>query len=168
MKRQNRLKIITLYYTHNGITGLLAEAIREEVGGDLLKIELSEVGNAESSMIYAWQNEMIFVTENSLIRQDKIQLDDYDLIFIGTPVWAAQISPQIEALINSVDFTNKKIAVFITHEGLKGSIEDKFREKLVNSKIVGIKDFLISSNVDRKLIAFRLKEWSREIIEKMY
>ena len=44
-------------------------------------------------------------------------MDDFDFIIIGSPVWANGITPAIRTFIQSNDFSNKKIACFVTLKG---------------------------------------------------
>lgn len=168
MEGHNRLNIIILYYSRNGITGLLANSIMEEVGGDLFNVKLVDKMKEDSAKIYAWQDELIMVTTTEVKDEEKIELDDYDLVFIGSPIWAADITPQIDALINNVDFSGKKIAFFYVHEGLKGSVENKIKEKLATSEVLDMKEFIFSDSLDKKLLALKAREWSRKIVEQLY
>ncbi|MFH1472213.1 MAG: hypothetical protein ABIF85_04880 [Nanoarchaeota archaeon] len=44
---------------------------------------------------------------------------DYDMIFIGTPVWAFSYSAPFNTFFHETELKNKKIALFICHGGGK-------------------------------------------------
>lgn len=44
-------------------------------------------------------------------------IDNYDLLIIGSPVWANGITPAIRTFIHQNNLSNKKIACFVTLKG---------------------------------------------------
>lgn len=53
-------------------------------------------------------------------------LDDYDTVYIETPIWNYQMPMAMYSLFDEYDFSGKTIAVFTTHRGsgLSGVPED--------------------------------------------
>jgi len=66
---------------------------------------------------------------------------DYDFIIIGTPVWAGSFALPIKAFLDQNDLSDKKIALFATHQGGIGNALKNMRAKLSNSQIISEKDF---------------------------
>ena len=64
-------------------------------------------------------------------------LDDYDVIFIGYPIWWAELPMPLYSFLEEYDFSGKKIIPFSTHGGsqLAGTI-DTLKEKLPYSEVV--------------------------------
>lgn len=46
-----------------------------------------------------------------------IDIDDYDVIFVGSPCWWYTMAPAVATFLSSHDFKGKAIAPFMTHEG---------------------------------------------------
>ena len=46
-----------------------------------------------------------------------IDIDDYDVIFVGSPCWWYTMAPAVTTFLSSHDFKGKAIAPFMTHEG---------------------------------------------------
>jgi flavodoxin len=71
------------------------------------------------------------------IAPTKLSPADYDLIVLGTPIWAWRPTPAIRTYIKQNDLSGKKVALFFTlDESLRQTVE-KTKELLPNSTLVG-------------------------------
>ena len=100
-----------------GNTELLAEIISEETGGELFNI-VPVVPYPES------YDEMLTVatqerTDNArpAIQNTIENFDDYDVIFVGYPIWWGDMPMIMYNFLESYDFSGKTIIPFNTHEG---------------------------------------------------
>jgi len=61
---------------------------------------------------------------------------EYDLIILGTPVWAWTFSPPMRSFLSKFDFTGKRVALWMSHagDGIKAMI--RFKEALKSANIV--------------------------------
>jgi flavodoxin len=66
---------------------------------------------------------------------------DYDLIFIGTPVWAWNFTPAVRTFISKSDLKGKKTAVFCCHNGSAGKTLDNMKAALTGSIAAGEMEF---------------------------
>jgi hypothetical protein len=66
---------------------------------------------------------------------------DYDLLFIGTPVWAGHFTPPLRSFFAQTDLQDKAIALFCTYRGGVGSTFDDMRAELAKSRILGERAF---------------------------
>ena len=108
-------KILTIYYSNNGNTKNVAQNINSLVGGDIKEIELVES-----------YPKNIF-TMSKLIRQQMkegylpkikdIDISNYDIIFVGSPVWDLSISLPTKTFLKNNNFENKIIIPFFTYSG---------------------------------------------------
>jgi len=104
-------------YIEKGNTAILAEVIAESTGGDLFTITtVTPYPDDYASMLRVAQEEidtdarpeLAFVVEN---------MDDYDMIFIGYPIWHGRMPQAIYTFLESYDLTGKTVIPFNTHEG---------------------------------------------------
>ncbi len=91
-------------------------------------------------------------------------IDKYDLIFIGTPVWAWTYAPPINTLFAEHSIQNKKIALFCCHEGGKGKILDKMKSALKDNQFVGENDFFNPLKKETDISIKKAKEWAKGIL----
>lgn len=135
------MKTAIIYHSVMSSTERTAKIIAEEVNGDLYKINKKDTANP--SMVL-----MAGKIINQLIRPkqfkdtvEKINLDEYDRIFIGSPCWNFTFSPVIKKFIEETDLEGKEIVFFLTHDGGPGETIEKFKKSLEDSRFLGSMDF---------------------------
>ena len=67
-----------------------------------------------------------------LLEHGHLNLDQYKLIFLGTPVWAGNFSSPVRSFINYYDFQDKEMALFCTHQGYHSGALEKLEAELKN------------------------------------
>ena len=110
------MKTLVVYYTKTGNTKIVGDAIAKDLDADL--------------------EEIIALADIEIQKNP----GNYELIVIGTPIWAADMTPAIRNYLtkHEVVLTGKKIAFFLTAKGF--GIEKalkKLEEMVPNSDIVG-------------------------------
>ncbi|MDE6426115.1 MAG: NAD(P)H-dependent oxidoreductase [Ruminococcus sp.] len=100
-----------------GNTELLAEIIAEETGGDLFEIVpvVPYPYEYEETKAIATQERNDNIRPE--IRNTIENLDDYDVIFVGYPIWWGDMPMIMYNFLESYDFSGKTIIPFNTHEG---------------------------------------------------
>lgn len=100
-----------------GNTQVLAQFIKEIVGGD----ECHVVPTKEYSLDYNTATEEAKKDLNDNIRPEinatVTNIDQYDIIFVGFPIWWGTFPRGLATFLERFNWTNKKIAPFCTHEG---------------------------------------------------
>lgn len=124
------MKSLVIYFSHtgenymrNGIenidkgnTEIVAEYIKDIVNADLFKVEpMSEYPYSYKECCDVAKKEM----ENNILPDIKSSVDisDYDVIYIGGPVWWGHYPCPMHTLLSKLDFSNKIVKPFTTHEG---------------------------------------------------
>ncbi len=157
-----KMKKLVIYYSFEGNTKLLAEAISKEINGDILELKPEKDIKSQKSMKYFWGGKQVFFRERPKLEKYHTNPEEYDVIFIGTPVWSFSYTPAIRSFLDEQQLKDKNIALFCTHEGSKGKVFDKMKEKLKGNKIVGEKDFINVLKNKEKTVD-EAKKWAREI-----
>lgn len=115
MKEDNRK--IVVYYSYTGHTRMISEKIKEKLKCDILEIEpLKEYSNDYDLVVMEEQNN----SSNGKIPEIKdvtIDLNQYDEIIIGTPVWWYTLAQVIRTFLSKSDLSNKKVMPFATNAG---------------------------------------------------
>lgn len=123
-------KILICYFSASGVTKSVAEKISKVVDGDLFEIEPAIIYTEED---LNWNNEN---SRSSLEMKDKnsrpqiknkvSNLNNYDKVIIGFPVWWYTAPTIINTFIEENDLTNKEIYIFVTSGGssFAGSLND--------------------------------------------
>ncbi len=125
---------LVAYFSASGITAKVAETLSEVAGADIFAIE-PEVPYTDADL--DWRNEksrttieMNDPTSRPAIAEKRDNMDEYDVIFIGFPIWWYIAPTIINTFLESYDFNGKTIIPFATSGG---SGMGKTNEKLIKS-----------------------------------
>lgn len=158
------MKSLVVYYSFEGNTQFIAENIAEAVGADILALKPKEEMKSKGFMKYLWGGKKVLMKERpELLPFDK-DPKEYDVLFIGTPVWGWNYTPALNSFFSNTSPKDKKVALFCCHGGGKGGIFKKMRQALEGNEILGTIDFKEPLRDDREKIAERVKEWAKEMV----
>lgn len=120
-----------------GNTELLAEIVAEKTGGDLFEIVpvVPYPAGYEDTKAIATQER----NDNARpeIKNTIENLDDYDVIFVGYPIWWGDMPMIMYSFLESYDFSGKTIIPFNTHEGSgQSGTVDKIRTLCPESDVM--------------------------------
>ena len=124
------MKTLVVYYSRTGVTRTVAEALAKELQGDLEEIvdlkkrsgALGWFGSAGDAML----------KRRTGIGPAKKDPAGYDLVVIGTPIWAFTMTPAVRTYLTAHREALKRVAFFCTMGGSGGA--RAFRQM---GKIVG-------------------------------
>ena len=104
-------------YIDKGNTAMMAAVIAELTGGDLFEIQtVTPYPEDYASMLRVAQEEIDTDARPALAFQVE-NMADYDVIFIGYPIWHGRMPQAIYSFIEAYDLTGKTVIPFKTHEG---------------------------------------------------
>lgn len=112
------MKALVVYYSWTGKTELVAKAIARTLSADVRKVEEVQKRKGVVGLISGGHGAR--KGECGEIKPMDFNLDKYDLIFLGTPVWALKPTPAINAFISKANFKDKKLVIFVTMGGFGG------------------------------------------------
>ena len=122
-------KILIVYYSNIGNTKCVAENIHTVINGDIKEIELIEkYPNNIFTMSKLVRKQM---KEEFLPQINNINVSNYDIIFVGSPIWNFSASLPIKAFLKNNNFENKTIIPFFTYSG--GANKKKIINEIKNS-----------------------------------
>ncbi len=104
-------------YIEKGNTAMMAAVIADMTGGDLFEIRtVTPYPEDYASMLRVAQEE-IDADARPALAANVENMADYDVIFIGYPIWHGRMPQAIYTFIESHDLTGKTVIPFNTHEG---------------------------------------------------
>ena len=119
-------KTLVLYYSLTGNTKMVAQEIAADLAADIE--EITCVDPYDTNFHACIQRCMQEREQGVLpeINPVKADLDAYDVIFIGYPVWFGTYAPPVTKWLEGVDLSGKKIVPFCTFGsgGLESSVKD--------------------------------------------
>ena len=129
-------KTLVLYYSETGTTKTVAELLQKQLNADIESIEPVEpyTGSFQET-IQRGQREMQS-GETPALKPLKSKIADYEVIFLGYPIWFGTYAMPIATLVKEYDFAGKTIVPFCSFGsgGLNTSAE-ALKKALPNANI---------------------------------
>jgi len=114
-------KILVTYFSASGQTKKLAQTISSVTQGDLFEIEPKEKYTSADLNWNDKKSRSSIEMEDQISRPEilnkKENMNDYNIIFVGFPIWWYEAPRIIETFLESYDFSNKTIIPFATSGG---------------------------------------------------
>ena len=123
-------KTIICYFSASGVTRSVDEKVANLKNADLFEIEpVEKYTEADLDWTDKTSRSTIEMQDKSsrpAIKNRVANLDDYDTVIIGFPVWWYTAPTIINTFIEENDLTNKKVYVFVTSgsSSFGGSLKD--------------------------------------------
>ena len=158
-------RILVLYYSQTGTTKALAEELQIQLGADIEAVECEVPYDGDFNQTIQRCQEEMADNEVPAVKSLNSNIGDYDIIFLGYPVWFGTYAQPIGGLLHSQSFEGKKIVTFCTFGsgGLESSTK-ALAEALPESEVVagyGVRTARIEAapeEVNRWLIETGFKE----------
>lgn len=125
---------LVAYFSASGVTAKVAEKLSEAIGADLYAIE-PEVPYTKADLDWMDKKSRSTIEMNNPASRPAIagkrdNMNDYDTVFVGFPIWWYVAPTIINTFLESYDLTGKTIIPFSTSGG---SDMGKTNEKLLPS-----------------------------------
>jgi flavodoxin len=154
------MKILVAYYSRTGTTKKVAEAFSK-----LLKCDSEQILDVKSRagpLGYMKSGKEATLKKLALIKPTKKDPKKYDLVVIGTPVWAFTMSSPIRTYISGNKDLFKKVAFFCTMGGSGGKGTFKDMETLCDKSPIRTMSLKTKEVLDQKYLPS-----VKEFIKKM-
>lgn len=127
-------RTLVAYFSASGVTAKVAENLAEAIGADIFSIE-PETPYTKADL--DWTNkksrstlEMSNPSSRPAIKEKRDNMENYDTVFVGFPIWWYVAPTIINTFLEAHDLTGKNIIPFATSGG---SGMGKTNEKLLAS-----------------------------------
>lgn len=121
MPQNSAHKVLVAYFSATGNTRRAAEDLAKAMGGDLYEITPETPYTAED---LDWRDsssrstlEMKDLSSRPAIKSGKLDVADYDVIFVGFPIWWYTAPTIVNTFLESYDFSGKTMIPFATSGG---------------------------------------------------
>ena len=130
-------KKLVAYFSASGVTESVAKMLSEAAGADLYEIK-PKVPYTKADLNWMDKNarstvEMNDKSSRPALADDDAKVAEYDVLFLGFPIWWYVAPTIINTFLEKYDFAGKTIILFATSgssgfgktlENLKGSVSD--------------------------------------------
>ena len=142
-------KKLIAYFTYTNNTKKIAERIKEKLNYDILEIKtVVPYSDDYDTVVNDQQNGEAsnFLPE---IQDINIDLNQYDEIILGTPVWWYRPVPAIRTFLTHNDLSGKTIKPFATNAGWLGKTFKEIKSLCPNSNVVEGMNVVFESYSDK-------------------
>ena len=108
---------LVLYYSYSGNTRKIGEIIQKLTGTAIVEIETVQPYPADYSACVAQAEQEVKQGFEPAGRPITVNLDNYDTVYLGTPVWWYTFAPPLRTMLNSNKWAGKSVYPFATHGG---------------------------------------------------
>lgn len=120
---------LIIYYSQGGTTDLVAKTLAKHINASLVRIHDLKNRDGFKNRLMASIN--AFRENKTDIVPAKVDLTNYDTIYIGSPTWAGNPTPAILTIIDRCNFTGKDVILFSTMDSSRGESNlERLEEKV--------------------------------------
>ncbi len=109
-------KAVIVFYSYSGNTQKTANILKDELKGEC-SVDLIRLDPADESEAFWGQAIRAFIKKEAVLKEPlKYDLSGYDVIALGTPVWAFGMAPALRAYMKKCSgLKDKQVILFTTY-----------------------------------------------------
>jgi flavodoxin len=153
------MKTAIIYFSYDGNTAMIAEMLKKCLQADVLELHLADETHRKGLVKLLWGGRQVLFHETPALKPYSISIEQYDVVIIGTPVWAGSPSPPIHAFLEKTKITGKKVALYCCHAGGKGKTMEKLRDMVSGNTIIGELDLVNPKSQPTSAVNAKINEW---------
>ncbi len=140
-------KVLVAYYSRTGNTRAIADEIQKQLNADVFEIIPAQEYPADYHQTTEQAKKEISEGIHPALKNQPVNLNDYQVIFVGSPCWWGTVASPVATFLAENDFNGKIIVPFMTHggSGLGRSVND-IKKLAAGAGVTGAKAFWGSSS----------------------
>ena len=149
---------LVAYFSASGVTATVAQTLADAIGADIFEIA-PKIPYTKADLNWMDKNARSTIEMNDPASRPEIEskrdnMDNYDTIFVGFPIWWYVAPTIINTFLESYDLTGKTIIPFATSGGSSmGKTNEKLTPSCKGAKL--LEGRVLNSNASIK----ELTEW---------
>lgn len=143
---------LIVYYSYTNHTKMIAKKIKEKLNCDLLEINPRKLYSENYQQVVDETEDNLQTKEKPELENINIDINNYNKIIVGTPVWWYTITPPIRTFLSDYDLSGKRVYLFATNAGWIGDTFEEAKE-ICNGNLISTINIKFSTNYsENKLI----------------
>ena len=113
------MKTAIVYYSMSGNTQLVARRVADALGADVIRIEPEKAYPNKGFRKFLWGGKSAVMGDRPALVPYEFDADKYDLVIIGSPIWASRVAPPIASFVaaHRDALAEKRVAFFACSSG---------------------------------------------------
>ncbi len=133
-------KVLIIYYSWTGHTQDIAEQIATLTRADIYRIQTQEEFKSSPAFYARIKNELNNKIYPALVG-NLPDVNNYDVVFVGAPVWWYTMATPLYSFLGQVDFKGKKVIPFSTQGSNPGTFLEDFNATAKNAQMGNYANF---------------------------
>ena len=160
------MKTAIVYYSLEENCTLIAEALQKNLNADVFRLLLKDDKKRKGFSKFFWGCAMVVFNKKPALKLINFDPAPYDLIIIGSPVWAGTFAPPLKTFFAGTKITGKKIALFVCFGGDAGKSLINLKSLLTGNSFAGEIGFKEPASGNSEEIQKQIDEWVKQITGK--
>ena len=157
-------RVLVVYYSLSGHTRAIAENIRAKTNADMYEIKTKNPFPSGFKMHMQIRNQL--KTKNFPELQGEMpDFEEYDLIFVGSPVWWYTAATPVFAFLELADFKGKNAVPFATQGSNPGNFMRDFKHAARNAVVLEGRLFNNLAKKYDKAVDNKISAWLNQLPE---
>lgn len=156
------MKTLVVYYSYSGNTKKVAEYIADKIDAKTVEITTKKAYSGSYDKVVEDAKRQVqegYMPEINPIGEN---LEEYDTIILGTPVWWYSCAPAVRSFLTSYNLAGKKILPFATNGGWIGHTLKDIEKLCSDSEVLQGLDIPFDGNRQR-LPNEKIDKWLKQI-----
>ncbi len=124
------MKKLVVYYSFGGNTRSIARKIAKDIGADIAEIRTLKTYPDDYDVLVSLGKREVESGYVPQLYALGVNVQEYDEIVLGTPVWWYTYAPAVKSFLKSVDWKGKTVYPFATNGGWLGHTPSDFKKAL--------------------------------------
>lgn len=129
------MKKLIVYYSYTGHTRYIVDMIKQNIDCDVLELKPKIPYSDDYNTVVDEEQTAASMNKITEIEDTNLDLNQYDEIILGTPVWWYRSSPVVRTFLVKNDLSGKVIKPFATNAGWLGRTFKEIEKLCSNSKV---------------------------------
>lgn len=156
------MKTLILYYSYTGNTKSIADMIQSKIGGDTERIDTVVPYSGDYNSVVDQGHKEVNQGYMPEIKPLSVNLDDYDTIVLGMPVWWYTFAPAMKTFLTNNSLSGKTIYPFATNGGWIGHTFEDIKSICTDANVK--KGINIEFDTDRlRTSVSEIENWIKNI-----
>lgn len=159
-------KMLVVYYSwSNGNTEKIALSLQKATGADIAKIETLEPYKGSYDDVVSEGQREVNRGYMRPIKPLDADMQNYDVIAVGTPTWWYTMAPAVKTFLNSQKWEGKTVVPFMTNGGWPGHVIKDIEKECKGAKFLKPMEIQFDSTGGAELVTpqGKIDKWIEEV-----
>ncbi len=153
------MKILVVYYSLSGNTRAVCRRIARQLKADALEVRTVKTYPDDVDVLLSLGQQEVKTGYIPQLQPYRVDLNKYDAVILGTPVWWSSFAPAMKSFLKSMDWKGRKVYAIATNGGTLGHTPSDFRKALKGADVAPILSVRFGEEHVQETPESEIKEW---------